>query len=98
MKKEIIEAEIVRNTEIAKGVYQMTILCGDVLSAANPGQFINLYLNDKSMLLPRPFSLCRKEQEKAVVVYPGDGQRNPVNFRDTGRETAPDQSSPWQRI
>ena len=71
MRKEIVETEIICNAEIAGGIYSMTLQCGEGLFAAAPGQFINLYLNDKSMLLPRPLCICRWEREgkKVIVVY-----------------------------
>lgn len=33
------------------------------------GRFINLYLNDKAMLLPRPISICRYREGKLTLIY-----------------------------
>ena len=69
MTKAIIEAQIIDHTEITRDVYRITLQCGSFLSGVSPGQFINLYLNDKSMLLPRPLSICRAEADRVVLVY-----------------------------
>jgi dihydroorotate dehydrogenase electron transfer subunit len=69
MKKEIFEAQVINNREIAAGVYRMTLHCGLKAAEAIPGQFVNLYQNDKSMLLPRPISICRVELDRITLVY-----------------------------
>ncbi|HWQ79597.1 MAG TPA: dihydroorotate dehydrogenase electron transfer subunit [Anaerovoracaceae bacterium] len=75
-KAGIIEAEIISNTEIARDVYQLVLQCGEgadgmhaAFAEANPGQFINVYLRDKSMLLPRPISICFAEGDRITLVY-----------------------------
>lgn len=69
MKKEIFEAQVINNREIASGIFRMTLHCGMKEAAAMPGQFVNLYLNDRSMLLPRPISICRVERDRIALVY-----------------------------
>ncbi len=44
--------------EISKGIFDMVLLAPEVATAAKAGQFVNLYLNDASKLLPRPISIC----------------------------------------
>ncbi|MDR0519828.1 MAG: dihydroorotate dehydrogenase electron transfer subunit [Clostridiales Family XIII bacterium] len=63
MKKKI-RAIITENKAIADGVYRL-VLAGApdgggftaLARAAEPGQFVNVYLNDRTMLLPRPFGI-----------------------------------------
>lgn len=71
----IFEVPVISNTKIAGDIYRLTLQSGDAggmqaaFSAANPGQFINLYLHDRSMLLPRPLSICFTEKERITLVY-----------------------------
>lgn len=73
MTKKIFETKILSNTEIVAGIYriilQMDTAAADMVVAAEPGQFINLYLQDKSMLLPRPISICLAEKDQITLVY-----------------------------
>ena len=54
----IINAEIADNREIAKGIFKMRLKLPAGYPCPAPGQFVCLYLNDESRLLPRPFSVC----------------------------------------
>lgn len=70
MTKKIIEARVIGNQEIADGIFRITLGCNAADSCdAKPGQFINLYLQDKSMLLPRPISICFTEKNRITLVY-----------------------------
>ena len=57
-----------KNVQIAESVYEMAVeteICKDFI----PGQFINVYLDDKSMLLPRPISICDADNSGVRIVY-----------------------------
>lgn len=69
MTKKIIEARVLRNKKIGDMVYQMTLQCPDGAMDAEPGQFVNVYLQDKSLLLPRPISICFTEEDRLTLVY-----------------------------
>lgn len=73
MMKSIIESKILSNTQIATGIYRTVLQIDtadeDMIAAAEPGQFINLYLQDKSLLLPRPISICHAEKDQITLVY-----------------------------
>jgi len=73
MIKKIFESKIISNTEIAAGIYriilQIDTAAEDMVVAAEPGQFINLYLQDKSMLLPRQISICLADKNQITLVY-----------------------------
>lgn len=66
-----ITAEVVSQTSIATGIYDMTLQVGAVADEAKPGQFISVYSNDGSKLLPRPISICGIDTEKKElrIVY-----------------------------
>ena len=69
MTKKIIEAKILSNEQIASEIFRIILkVDGEEMDAA-PGQFVNLYLHDKSMLLPRPISICFAEPGRITLVY-----------------------------
>lgn len=67
-KKEI--AKVQQQTCIAPGIFDMWIETS-IAKDAKPGQFINIYPEDKSTLLPRPISICEADPDasKLRVVY-----------------------------
>ena len=72
MKQGIFTIE--RNTEIAPGMYEMTLL-GDTSAITAPGQFVQIAL--PGFYLRRPISVCDCEDGKLTVIYKvvGDGTR-----------------------
>ena len=72
MKQGIFEIE--HNTEIAPGMYEMTLL-GDTTAISAPGQFVQIAL--PGFFLRRPISVCDCEDGKLTVIYKvvGDGTR-----------------------
>ena len=67
-KKE--NAVIISQQMIAQDIYSMWIKT-DAAKEAVPGQFISMYTNDGSRLLPRPISICEinRGEESLRVVY-----------------------------
>jgi dihydroorotate dehydrogenase electron transfer subunit len=67
-KKE--KAVVYRQQQIATGIYDMWIETS-IAGQAKPGQFISVYTQDKSTLLPRPISICEvdKENSRLRIVY-----------------------------
>lgn len=51
-------------TMLCDGIYSMWIEDKEIALAATPGQFISLYCNDGSRILPRPISICEIDKEK----------------------------------
>ena len=62
---------IIAQERIASDVYSMWIRTEKIAKAALPGQFISVYSNDSSRLLPRPISICEvdREQKALRIVY-----------------------------
>ena len=54
---------------IATGVYEMLLLTPQMAEQAKAGQFISIYSNDGSRLLPRPISICEVCGDCLRVVY-----------------------------
>lgn len=58
--KKIFIGKVLCNDEIAKDIFKVQIEI-DCPVQIKPGQFVNIYLEDKSLLLPRPVSICDEE-------------------------------------
>lgn len=63
------KAEITKTGCLASGIYEMWFRTERIAQAAGPGQFISVYSNDGSRLLPRPISICRIDGENLRIVY-----------------------------
>ena len=61
---------VVSQEQLADGIFSMWIQT-EAAKTAIPGQFISMYTNDGSKLLPRPISICEIDTEtsKLRVVY-----------------------------
>ena len=89
MKKEILSVDIIENQNIAENVWRMRFKYNTGSTAqkekieAVAGQFVNLYLNRKDLLLPRPISICRAEDETLTLVYAvvGKGTEELASYR-----------------
>lgn len=64
-------AVITEQKEIATDIYSMWLQTDQIAAEAVPGQFLSVYSNDGSRMLPRPISICEvdKEQGRLRLVY-----------------------------
>lgn len=62
-----IRVPVVKSERLADGIFDLTVLEKEMASLAKPGQFLSLYLEDKSRLLPRPISICETDKEKGTI-------------------------------
>lgn len=60
-------AVVVSQKEIAADIFDLTIQTKEIAAAAKAGQFISLYCNDGTKLLPRPISLCGIDREAGTL-------------------------------
>lgn len=58
---------IISNKEIAPDVYQMVFREQEIAGQTKPGQFINVYCETDSRILPRPISICQIDQLEGLV-------------------------------
>ncbi|MDR0423855.1 MAG: dihydroorotate dehydrogenase electron transfer subunit, partial [Clostridiales Family XIII bacterium] len=65
----IVEAAIASNTAIAEDVFRMELIYENGAAPARPGQFVNIYLRERDMLLPRPISICHAAGGALTLVY-----------------------------
>ena len=62
---------VVRQEKIAEQIFSMVIRTEQIADYAKAGQFVSLYCNDGTKLLPRPISICEidKEVKTLRLVY-----------------------------
>ena len=83
-KKE--QALVISQEMLADGIFSMWIRT-DAANAAKPGQFLSMYTDDGTKLLPRPISICEIDR---------DGESLRMVYRVTGPETGTEQFSRLQ--
>lgn len=67
MKKFLETCPILHRKEIADGIFDLTLKAPQIASEARAGQFVNLFLLDRSRILPRPISLCSIGREEGTI-------------------------------
>lgn len=67
MKKEIELASVLKQDELATGIYDLLLLAPSIAKEAKAGQFVAVYCKDASKLLPRPISLCGIDKENGTI-------------------------------
>ena len=65
MKKT--KATIIKNSELNDGIWDMIVYDEELTEDILPGQFVNLYCDDKSLLLPRPISICEVDKDRKTL-------------------------------
>ena len=83
MNRRKEQALVISQEEIAKDIFSMWIET-ESAQTAKPGQFISMYTNDGSKLLPRPISICEIDREKGMLR---------LVYRVTGENTGTEQFS-----
>lgn len=81
MKKEA--AAVIFQERIARDIYSMWIETNGA-QQAKPGQFVSMYTDDGTKLLPRPISICEID---------GENKRLRLVYRVTGENTGTEQFS-----
>lgn len=64
-------AIIIRQEEIAEDIYSMWLATERIAAHAKAGQFLSIYCNEGSRLLPRPISICEidRPDDAVRIVY-----------------------------
>ena len=60
---------IIKNEEIAQGVFELCVEAPEIARAASAGQFVNVYLPGGAMLLPRPIGIADADGGSLTLVY-----------------------------
>lgn len=68
---------VVSQKQIADGIFNLVLQTREIATHAKAGQFVSVYSNDASKLLPRPISLCGIDREKGTIrlVYRVTGEK-----------------------
>lgn len=78
---------VVSQKQIGTGIYDLTIQTKEIAAAAKAGQFVSVYSNDASKLLPRPISLCGIDRKAGTLR---------LVYRVTGEHTGTEEFSRLQ--
>ena len=78
---------VVSQKQIGTGIYDLTIQTREIAAAAKAGQFVSVYSNDASKLLPRPISLCGIDRKAGTLR---------LVYRVTGEHTGTEEFSRLQ--
>lgn len=89
MSKKQMEAEVICQTSLADGIFDMTLKAEEIAKEARAGQFLSVYLNNPSKLLPRPISICGIDREQGTlrIVYriAGEGTKELSSYQPGSR-------------
>jgi dihydroorotate dehydrogenase electron transfer subunit len=77
-------ATVLAQNCIGTGIYDLRLQTREIAAHARPGQFVSVYCNDKSRLLPRPISLCGIDEKEGTLR---------LVYRVTGEGTGTDEFS-----
>lgn len=79
-------ASVARQEKIATDIYSMWLRTDKIAAKAKPGQFLSVYCNEGSRLLPRPISICEIDKAEGLIrlVYriAGKGTEEFSGFRE----------------
>lgn len=78
---------VVSQKQIGTGIYDLTIQTKEIAATAKAGQFVSVYSNDASKLLPRPISLCGIDRKAGTLR---------LVYRVTGEHTGTEEFSRLQ--
>lgn len=67
MQKYEETATVLRQERIADEIYSMWIGTEQIAGEAQAGQFLSIYCNEGSRLLPRPISICEIDRERRAL-------------------------------
>ena len=63
------EVEIVDNRELTDGVYRLTFRDEYIADHAKPAQFVDVYSNDRTRLMPRPFGVAEVNGDEVSLMF-----------------------------
>lgn len=61
------QAIIIRQEEIADGIFSMWLKTDEIAKNAKAGQFVSVFSQDGSRILPRPISICELDQKDGAI-------------------------------
>jgi len=67
MAKYKEKTRVLSQSKIASDVYSIWLETKDIACDAKPGQFVSVYSNDGTKLLPRPISICEVNSNEGIL-------------------------------
>ena len=65
--KYVENARVLSQKEISPGIFDLCLQTENIAEEARPGQFVSVYTNDRSRLLPRPISICGADAGTGIL-------------------------------
>ena len=65
----IFDAQVISQEQLTEDIFSMWIHALGLTKDARPGQFVSLYTNHPSKLLPRPISICEIDKENDSSIF-----------------------------
>ena len=63
------KTRVISQEKIAEGIYELWLETENIAASSNPGQFVMVYPDNKSTILPRPISICETKSKSLRLVY-----------------------------
>ncbi|MCD7708572.1 MAG: dihydroorotate dehydrogenase electron transfer subunit [Clostridiales bacterium] len=76
MARQMQRAKVISQKKLADGIFDLVLFAYNVADEAHAGQFVSVYADDESKLLPRPISLCGIDRDEGEfrLVYRVTGE------------------------
>lgn len=62
-----IKVKVISQVSLASDIYSIILSTDKIAKEAKAGQFVSVYCNDKTSLLPRPISICEIDKERGTL-------------------------------
>ena len=77
--KEMVTAEVVAQAVLSRedSLYDLKLYIPEMAAVVKPGQFVSLYTEDASRILPRPISVCEADDKTGIIrlIYRAGGEK-----------------------
>ena len=67
MYSKKIYSEVIKQEKLTDDIYSLYLKSQEIADEAHSGQFVSIYSNDGSRLLPRPISICDVDKKKGLI-------------------------------
>lgn len=75
MSKNYLKTSVQKNKLVGENLFTMILDCPQIAKQSSPGQFINIYFQDKIKIFPRPFSISQITDEQLKLRYEAIGSQ-----------------------
>ncbi len=68
MKKRIY-GKVISNTKVSSNLFELKVNVGEMVDYCQCGQFVSIYVNDSSKILPRPISISEIDKQNQILTF-----------------------------